>query len=211
MNWALPWLIFEVIICVLVLTMSRENPRYVDPIEFKAFLDSNSLYSNIGLCGNKWIGNFIYKTSLIDTTEMLHQLKIWGISLGDNSNIRWIQQETIVQNNKEYCHESRKRHLRRPHFSKGLTKLAILPDYKCPGLICLALPARRKVRKLDFQSEFSKSKSFRIFFSLKNNRLGAHFLLRWFFYNFNRKNFITKITPNFWRAGKARQINPGHL
>ena len=45
---------------------------------------------------------------------------------------------------KKQCHESRKRHLRRPHFSKGLTKLAILPDYECPGLICLALPARRK-------------------------------------------------------------------
>ena len=27
---------------------------------------------------------------------------------------------------------------------KGLTKLAILPDCECPGLICLALPARRK-------------------------------------------------------------------
>ena len=27
---------------------------------------------------------------------------------------------------------------------QGLTKLAILPDYKCPGLICLALPAGRK-------------------------------------------------------------------
>ena len=32
----------------------------------------------------------------------------------------------------------------KPHFSKGLTKLAILPDCECPGLICLALPARRK-------------------------------------------------------------------
>ena len=44
----------------------------------------------------------------------------------------------------EQCPESGKRHLRRPHFSKGLTKLAILPDYKCPGLTCLALPARQK-------------------------------------------------------------------
>ena len=42
------------------------------------------------------------------------------------------------------CHEGRKRHLWRPHFSKGLTKLAILPSYKCPGLICLALPARQR-------------------------------------------------------------------
>ena len=52
-------------------------------------------------------------------------------------------------------HEGRNQHLRRPHFSKRLTKLAIFPDYKCPGMLCLALPARRKVQKLDFQSEFS--------------------------------------------------------
>ena len=31
-----------------------------------------------------------------------------------------------------------------PHFPKGLTKLAILPDYKRSGLICLALPACQK-------------------------------------------------------------------
>jgi hypothetical protein len=30
-------------------------------------------------------------------------------------------------------------------------------------MLCLALPARRKVRKLDFQSEFSMSKIIRIF------------------------------------------------
>ena len=29
-------------------------------------------------------------------------------------------------------------------FFKRAYKLAILPDYKCPGLICLALPARQK-------------------------------------------------------------------
>ena len=29
-------------------------------------------------------------------------------------------------------------------FFKGLTKLANLPDYKCLGLICLALPPRQK-------------------------------------------------------------------
>ena len=61
-----------------------------------------------------------------------------------------------------WCHEGRKRHLRRPHFSIRLTKLAILPDYKHPRMLCLALPARRKVRKLDFQSEFSMSKIIRI-------------------------------------------------
>ena len=31
-----------------------------------------------------------------------------------------------------------------PNFSKGLTKLAIFPDYKCPGWICLALPPGQK-------------------------------------------------------------------
>lgn len=42
-------------------------------------------------------------------------------------------------------HESRKRHLRRPHLSKGLTKFKpSSPIIKCPGLICLALPARQK-------------------------------------------------------------------
>ena len=46
-------------------------------------------------------------------------------------------------------------HLQQPNFSNGLTKLAILPDYELPGMLCLALPARRKVWKLDFQSEFS--------------------------------------------------------
>ena len=43
-----------------------------------------------------------------------------------------------------HSQKPQKQHLRQPHFSKGLTKLAILPDYKCPGLICLALPARQK-------------------------------------------------------------------
>ena len=48
-------------------------------------------------------------------------------------------------------------------FFKGLTKLAILPDYKHPGMLCQALPARRRVRKLDFQSEFSTLKIIWIF------------------------------------------------
>ena len=38
-----------------------------------------------------------------------------------------------------------------------------IPDYMCPGMLCLALSARRKVWKLDFQSEFSMSKIIRIF------------------------------------------------
>ena len=50
-----------------------------------------------------------------------------------------------------------------PIFQRGLKKLAIFPDYRHPGLICLALPACRKVRKMDFQSQFSMSKIIRIF------------------------------------------------
>ena len=61
----------------------------------------------------------------------------------------------------QLCHEGRKRHLRLPYFSKGLTKLAILYDYEHSWMLCLALPARRKVQKLDFQSEFSMSKIIR--------------------------------------------------
>ena len=49
------------------------------------------------------------------------------------------------------------------NFTNCLTKLAILPDYKRPGMICLALSALHKVRKLDFQSEFSMSKIIQIF------------------------------------------------
>ena len=35
--------------------------------------------------------------------------------------------------------------LRQPNFSQGLTKLAILSDYKRPGMLCLALPACQKL------------------------------------------------------------------
>ena len=45
----------------------------------------------------------------------------------------------------------------------GLTKLAIFPDYKPPGMLCLALPACRRVQKMDFQSQFSTSKIIWIF------------------------------------------------
>ena len=48
----------------------------------------------------------------------------------------------------------------------------------------------QKVPKSDFQSEFSMSKIIRIFlifFSMKNKGLGAHFLLKSFFCNFNFK------------------------
>ena len=87
-------------------------------------------------------------------------------------------------------HVPRKRHLRQPNFSNGLTKLAILPDYKLPGMLCLALLAHTKVQKVVFQSEFYISKIIRmllIFLSLKKNRLDAHLLLSRFFDNFNLK------------------------
>jgi hypothetical protein len=44
-------------------------------------------------------------------------------------------------------------------------------------MLCLALPPRRKVQKLDFQSEFSMSKIIRIFqfFFIENKSLGGVF------------------------------------
>ena len=76
-----------------------------------------------------------------------------------------------------------------PIFQKGL---AILWDYERTGILCLALPARCKVRKLDFQSEFSMTKiieDFLNFCLLKNTNLGAHY----FFLNLKafNKSFIT--------------------
>ena len=52
----------------------------------------------------------------------------------------------------------------KPDFSKGLTKFAILPNYKCPRMLCLGLLPHREVLKLDFQSGFSMSKIIKIFF-----------------------------------------------
>ena len=42
------------------------------------------------------------------------------------------------------CSKSRKRHLQQSNFSKGLTKLAIILDYKCPWMLCLALQPGQK-------------------------------------------------------------------
>ena len=73
-------------------------------------------------------------------------------------------------------------------------------------MLCLALPACRKVQKLDFQSEFSMSKIIRIsliFFSLKNNMLGAHFLLRWFFDNIKfKRTLLLKLGQIFDKVAK---------
>ena len=108
----------------------------------------------------------------------------------------------------EKCHEGRKWHLRRPHFSKGLTKMAILLDCKHPGMLCLALRAQRKVQKLDFQSAFSTSKNVRI--SL-NYRLGAHFLLKWFFDNFNfQTTFLLKVSI-FWKQISSQNFFQNNL
>ena len=78
-------------------------------------------------------------------------------------------------------------------------------------MICLALPARRKVQKLDFQSEFSMSKIIRIFlnfFSLKNNRLGAHFLLKMIFDNFKfkKKTLLLKLGQIFDEVAKLGKL-----
>ena len=62
------------------------------------------------------------------------------------------------------------------------------------------------------QASQKSSESFCFFFSLRNKILGAPFLVKWFFGNFNFKATSNgKIMPNFWRGGKARQINQGHL
>ena len=86
-------------------------------------------------------------------------------------------------------------------------------------MLCLALPACRKVQKMDFQSQFSMSKIIRIFlnffFSLKNTNLEAHFLLLAFF---DKINFLTtlllklgQIFDEVAKLGKSTQDahNPG--
>ena len=79
-------------------------------------------------------------------------------------------------------------------------------------MLCLALPARHKVQKLDFQSECSMSKIIRFFlnlFSLKNNSLGAHFLLRCFFDHFKFKKTLLlnlgQIFDEVAKLGKSTQ------
>ena len=70
-----------------------------------------------------------------------------------------------------------------PIFRKVKMKLVILSDYKCPRMLCLALPPHRKVQKLDFQSEFSMSKIIQIFiilFSLKNKNPSIYNIICWF-------------------------------
>ena len=65
-------------------------------------------------------------------------------------------------------------------------------------LCLLALPPHRNVQKLDFQSEFSMSKIIQIFLIL-----GAHFLLKLFFGNFNFKTtFLLKSGLIFDKAAK---------
>ena len=59
-----------------------------------------------------------------------------------------------------------------PIHAKGLIELAILPNYRHPWMLCIALQPCQKVLKADFQSQFSMSKIiliFLIFFSMKNN------------------------------------------
>ena len=85
-------------------------------------------------------------------------------------------------------------------------------------MLCLALPACRKVRKMDFQSQFSMSKIIRIFlnfFFIDNTNLEAHFLLLAFF---DKINFLTtlllklgQIFDEVAKLGKSTQDahNPG--
>ena len=41
---------------------------------------------------------------------------------------------------------------------KGL-QLAILPNYKCPWILCLLLQPHQKMPKLEFKGNFSRQKS----------------------------------------------------
>ena len=76
-----------------------------------------------------------------------------------------------------------KQHIRQPKFFKRSYKVSHNPGLQyiisILGMLCLALPARCKKLKLDFQSEFSMSKIIRIFLKknlLKIIHLRAHFL-----------------------------------
>ena len=80
------------------------------------------------------------------------------------------------------------------------------------------MPACRKVRKMDFQSQFSMSKIIRIFlnfFSLKNTNLETHFLLLAFFDEINFLSTLLlklgQIFDEVAKLGKSTQgaYNPG--
>ena len=65
--------------------------------------------------------------------------------------------------------------------------MVIILDYKRPMMLCLALPAHRKVLKLDFQSEFSIAEI------LTSNSVGTQlFFLGCNQDNIGGSNFITK-------------------
>ena len=97
--------------------------------------------------GLNWLITYLLSIQTLNPTKHLFQSYIVCVMI-QNTRRNWtIKQRRFFHEAVQctyQCHESRKRHLRQPYFSKGLTKLAILPDYDCPGLICLALPARRK-------------------------------------------------------------------
>ena len=63
-------------------------------------------------------------------------------------------------------------------------------------MLCLALPARRKVWKLDFQSEFSTSKIISIslnFFHADKNGLGEYLIM-------NSRPFLLRYTSFWWSS-----------
>ena len=72
-------------------------------------------------------------------------------------------------------------HLWPPTYSEDLTKLAILPDYECPLMLCLVFGL---IKKMDFQGEslnLFKSKIIKIFIFFSRKSLGAHIMLKLFF------------------------------
>ena len=136
--------LWSIDVCLEIVSVTKQN------VHVK--VDIFNLYGDFSLL-------FSWKSSsrIEYTVELFHIYRIEQL-FGSPKSLKAVFNMIHILHTLDQCHESRKRHLRRPHFSKRLTKLAIFPDYKRPGMLCLALPARCKVRKLDFQSEFSMSK-----------------------------------------------------
>ena len=110
---------------------------------------------------------------------------------------------------------SQKGYLRQPNFSKGLTKLAIFPDYKRPGLICLALPPRQKfglilvikwLKNWFYQKmPITKNVLLNLYSSMKKKLRKIRMI-------FDIENWLWKsIFCTLRQAGKARQSIPGRL
>ena len=88
--------------------------------------------------------NFLQKNERKQVDLRFHSSKVEFVCsfFGGNVSLKKSFQPLAIKQ----CHEGRKQHLRRPHFSKQVTKLAIFLDYKRPGMLCLALPKVQSVK-----------------------------------------------------------------